>query len=111
MAEARAAAVTPLAGESVGTPSRPRDLRCDAKVGISFRGPPTGLAVGFGRNGRLPYGPETYGPIHPGRAKWVPGFELPLGKPEFGVGRPLGVDRLEGTGCLTEHASQSVALV
>ena len=54
--QARAAVVSPTAG--VVERTRVRGLRCDAKAGISFRGPPTGLAVGFGRNGRLPYGPD-----------------------------------------------------
>ncbi|GAA2979576.1 hypothetical protein JCM13580A_25220 [Streptomyces drozdowiczii] len=53
--EASAAEVSPTAGAVART--RVRGLRCEAKAGISFRGPPTGLAVGFGRNGRLPYGP------------------------------------------------------
>src|SRR6478752_8130588 len=52
--EASATVVRPTAGVAR---TRVRGLRCDAKAGISFRGPPTGLAVGFGRNGRLPYGP------------------------------------------------------
>ncbi|GGU69021.1 hypothetical protein GCM10010498_28420 [Streptomyces cavourensis] len=57
--EASAAVVNPTAGVVVRT--FVRGLRCDAKTGISFRGPPTGLAVGFGRNGRLSYGPDGGG--------------------------------------------------
>ncbi|GGX04641.1 hypothetical protein GCM10010353_20300 [Streptomyces chryseus] len=82
--------------------TRVRGLRCDAKAGISFRGPPTGLAVGFGREKRkVPYGPWDCGPIHPRWCAWVPGSELPCGRPDSawtarsGAVRRLGYEQPE----------------
>lgn len=83
--EASAAVVSPTAGVVVRT--FVRGLRCDAKTGISFRGPPTGLAVGFGRNGRLSYGPDARTRTDSPRCcVWVPGSELPGRQDGFGRG-------------------------
>jgi hypothetical protein len=47
--EARAAVPNPTVGvERMRVFRGLRCDRCDAKIGDSFRGPPTGLAVGFG---------------------------------------------------------------
>ncbi|GFH36083.1 hypothetical protein SCWH03_23050 [Streptomyces pacificus] len=106
-----AAVVNPAAGVLV--PVRLRGLRCDAKAGISFRGTPTGLAVGFGRNGRLPYGPGEDRPDSP-RLCLMSGSPVPKLLREgrgFGAAARLAWFAEGGTGCLGEHASQSVALL
>ncbi|GAA2971317.1 hypothetical protein GCM10020227_44970 [Streptomyces flavovirens] len=115
MTEASAAVVRPTAGV---VRSRVRGLRCDAKAGISFRGPPTGLGMGspqavqaLGEGSGGTEGCPTVhgaGPIHPGAAYGSP---VPVSREEGRIRRrrPRGVVRLGGeTGHLTEHASQSV---
>src|SRR6478736_7355632 len=101
--EASATVVRPTAG--VVRP-RVRGLRCDAKAGISFRGPPTGLAMGvppgrsgtgggFGRNGRLPYGPvetDRFTPV----LRVGPRFRAPFTGVRIRRGCPCGAVRLKG---------------
>ncbi|GKQ34381.1 hypothetical protein ALMP_09310 [Streptomyces sp. A012304] len=81
-----------------------RGLRCcDAKRGDSFHAPPTGLAVGFGREG-LPYGLPRWGRgrFTP-RSRWVPGSGRHEGAPDSaeaarpGEARRWGSHSLPGT--------------
>ncbi|GGT12170.1 hypothetical protein GCM10010271_13790 [Streptomyces kurssanovii] len=107
---ARAAVVNPTAVD--GFAVRLRGLRCDAKAGISFfRGPPTGLAVGFGRTEdalRTERGTVRFTPVVLGGSP-VPNS---LGRsPDSAQAARSAWFAGRGAGRLVEHASQLVRLL